>query len=162
MAIRRKIDNIKVEGAQIIYRNFTGEVGVYNKNGDKSFSWRIEDPELAEKLKSDGWNVKLKEPKDPDGEPFWHLPVCVKFGNYPPKVIMITEMGRQTKLDEDTISMLDGVRILNADIVIRPYCWETQNDSGVKAYLQVGYFTISDGDPFASKYEEMDYNGDAF
>lgn len=152
----KRIDNIRIEGAYILpkpFRNFSGEPGRYNRKGDRSFVTRIDDADMAKKLREDGWNIREYIRKDdPDADPVYQLQVAVRFNDYPPKVVMICD-GVQTRLDEEMVGELDTAIITEADIDIRPYHWQLDDGrEGIKAYLQTGYFTIENQDPFAAKY----------
>ena len=58
---------------------------------------------------------------------------------------------RQIELTERTIGTLDNDDFDNIDLILRPYEWEVNGKTGVKAYLKTMYVTI-DEDPFAEKY----------
>lgn len=144
---------VSLEGVRIGYRNFEGREGMYNKKGERSFAVFL-DHELATQMAADGWNIKF--PKDNDSidpeedtrNP--HLQVSVGFENYPANVFLISN-GKPTKLSEEEVSMLDWAEIQNVDLIIRPYEWSVNRNSGIKAYLKSGYFTIV-VDQFAEKY----------
>lgn len=144
---------VSFEGARIGFKNFAGKEGPYNKAGDRNFVVFLDD-EVAAKMEADGWNIKFPKPNDklePDqDERQAYLPVAVSFGAIPPKVIVIMN-DNPTKLDEAELDMLDWARILNVDLIVRPYNWEMNGNKGVKAYLKSIYVTI-DVDEFEQKY----------
>lgn len=151
MAIR----DLPLEHAKIGFRNFEGREGQYNRKGERSFAVFLEDHRLAEELAQEGWNVKFPKPRDnkadpdePERDPY--IQVSVGFDNYPPKVFLISN-GNPTKLSEDEVDMLDWAEIENVDLVLRPYQWSVNGNTGVKAYLKAAYVTIVT-DAFAAKY----------
>ena len=148
--------NITVENARIGFRNFTGKEGQFNRPGSRNFCIFLE-PELATTLETDGWNVKFLKPRDPDEDAQAYLPVEVKYLAYPPKIMLITEGGRQY-LDEDTVNILDWAEIETVDLIIRPYNWELNGKTGVKAYLKTMYATIVE-DELAAKYQDVPVSG---
>ena len=132
---------LQIDDARIIFRNFRGEGGRFNKEGDRNFAVVIPNQEMAESLLNDmnqygaGWNVKIKAPREEGDDPFIYLPVKVKFNNRGP-VIYLESGSNRIKLTEDTISMLDEIDILSVDLDVRPYDWEVNGKTGRTAYLQ--------------------------
>lgn len=146
--------NFSVEDAQLIFKNFKGEGGAFNKEGDRNFGLLLPD-DLAEELLAEGWNVKYLRPRDDEEEPRPWIKVRVKFGMVPPLVWMINDRGK-IKLNEDTIDQLDWSRVLHCDVTVRPYNYPEMpgRPAGVSAYLKAMYVTIQE-DEFASKYADI-------
>lgn len=144
--------SIAIENARIIFRNFAGEASQFNARGDRNFCVLINNDE-ATALANDGWNIRYLKPKDPDEQPQAYLKVKVNFGQVPPTVLLVTSKNKK-RLTEDNIDVLDWAELKQVDLIIRPYNWEVNGKSGVKAYLKSGYFTIME-DEFASKYEDL-------
>ena len=146
-------ENLIIENAKIIFKNFSGEATQYNRAGARNFCVIIDDKDQAAKLIEDGWNLKLMKPRDPDETPDYYLQVTVSYTNVPPQVYQVTSKSK-VLLSEETIGGLDYADIDTVDLVINPYHWEVNGKTGIKAYLGTGYFTIRE-DAFAAKYESV-------
>jgi hypothetical protein len=145
-------DDVKtfmVEDARLVFRNFSGKEGQYNREGDRNFSV-ILDAKAADEMLADGWNVKFlssREEEEPDTP---YIQVAVNFSNRPPRVVMITSTAR-THLNEDSVSVLDWADIKVCDLIARAYDWTVNGKSGTKAYLQSMFITIEE-DELERKY----------
>jgi hypothetical protein len=149
-------NTVLMEGVRIIFRNFAGREGQYNREGDRNFGVLL-DEEVATALAADNWNVKWLRPRDEEEEqsPQAWLPVSVKFdGGRPPRIVLITSRGRTT-LDETQVEMLDWADIISVDMIVRPYEWNVNQKTGIKAYLQSMYVAIEE-DPLEQKYNKLD------
>ena len=142
-----------VENANLIFRNFTGKEGQYNREGDRNFAVTLE-PAVADKMLNDGWNVRFLASRD-EGEPDTpYIQIAVNFSNRPPRVVMLTSTSR-THLDEKSVEVLDWADIQTADLIARGYEWTVNGKSGVKAYLQSLFITIEE-DALERKYAVND------
>ena len=137
-----------------MFKNFEGRGDKFNREGDRNFSIRIDDPEVADALIAEGWNVKIKPGRDEDEGPFMRLPVKVKFTDFGPKVYLKSGRPEPILLDEESIAMLDQIEIECADMDIRPFDWEVNGRTGRTAYLQAGHITQRI-DRFAARYAGM-------
>mgnify|MGYP001509972592 FL=1 len=63
---------LQIDDARIIHRNFAGRGDKYTREGDRNFSLVVPDQELADRLIADGWNVKIKPPRE-DGLSLIHI-----------------------------------------------------------------------------------------
>lgn len=149
-------NTVLMEGVRIIFRNFAGKEGQYNREGDRNFGVILPD-DVAEAMLRDGWNVKYLKPREEDDDevetPWLSVSVNYEKGR-PPMIFVLTSRGR-TALDADTVEMLDWAEITNVDLIVRPYAWEVSGNTGIKAYLQSMYVTIEE-DELQRKYAEMD------
>lgn len=148
-----RIPNVTIEDARIVFRNFSGKEGQYNREGDRNFAV-ILDEVKANLMLQDGWNIKYLKPREDGDDPTPYMQVSVSYKGRPPRVVMITSRGR-TNLDESLVDMLDWVDIAHVDLIINPYVWGPINGkSGVKAYLHAIYVTIAE-DELELKYADV-------
>lgn len=150
---RRRVSNINIEGAKIMFKNFEGAESKFNRRGNRNFCVFIEDPAFAAQLIQDGWNIKTMPPREDGDVERYYVQVSVNYDNIPPQIWLISN-GQKTLLDENTVECLDYAEIVNVDLTIRPYCWEVNGSRGVKAYAKTMYVTI-ETDQFAAKYANL-------
>ena len=146
---------LQIDDARIIYRNFSGAGSKYNREGDRNFAVIIPEKEMADALIAEGWNVKIKPPRDEDEDPFMFLPIKVKFNDRGPNAYLQTG-AHMNRLDEESIACLDDVDIISVDMDVRPYDWEVNGKAGRTAYLQ-SIKVIQEIDRFAARYAEEEY-----
>lgn len=142
-----------VEDAHIIFRNFAGKEGQYNREGDRNFAVILPE-DIAEQMLQDGWNVRYLEARDEGDDPTPYISVAVNFNNRPPRVVLLTSTTR-TQLDENSVEVLDWSDIKTADLIARGYDWTVNGKSGTKAYLQSLFVTIEE-DALERKYAVHD------
>lgn len=142
-------NNISIEGARIMFRNFSGKADKYNPAGRRTFCVILSD-EMAEDLSLNGWNVKYLQPKSDEDSPLPYLSVKVNYANIPPKIYMVTKRNK-TLLDENSVCALDYAEIDNVDIVITGSNYDVNGKTGISAYVKNMYVTIIE-DEFADKY----------
>jgi hypothetical protein len=145
-------DTVVMENVRIIFRNFAGKEGQYNREGDRNFCVLLDD-ETAVAMTRDGWYVKALDSREEDEPDRPYLPVSVNFKGRPPQVVMITSRGRTT-LHEDEVELLDWADILNVDLIVRPYQWDVNGKTGTKAYLQSIFVTIEEN-ALEQKYADI-------
>ncbi len=141
------------ENARILFRNFAGEERQFNQAGARNFVLILE-PDAAEDMTREGWNIKMLKSKEegvPD-RPYVQVAVSEK-GPRPPTVVLITSRGRTT-LPPDMWMLIDYADIENVDLIIRPYEWVVNRNTGIKAYLKSIYVTIRE-DALQRKYADI-------
>lgn len=162
-ASRLTIENaaIRPNYGNAVWRNFSGSPTSFNTNGGKRYFNVDLNEDDAQKLIADGWHIYQWTPEvseaNPDPETQYRLQVLVNFATpsnprYKPVEIYMICNGVKTKLDEESVCELDSANIINADISINPHYYNIGGKEGITAYLQYGYFTIENEDPFFEKY----------
>ncbi len=143
--------HLVIQGAKILFPNFSGRGSKYNPEGTRNFCILL-DEELATRLANDGWTVRALPAGQNEAQQY-SLRVAVSYAKRPPNIVMISN-GRKQRLDQDRISILDWAEIENADVSIDPSYWELGGRSGIKAYLSSLFVTIVD-DELERKYADI-------
>ncbi len=141
------MERLRLEGVNVIFKNFRGKKGTFNEEGIRTFSVVIDDLNYGDQLLAEGW--ALKPLKNEEGElDAYHLPVKINYDSrQPPRIYKVSLVtGGQLPLDERTIDMLDFLPIDYADIIVNPYQWEVRGATGIKAYCQTMYVVIEENE----------------
>lgn len=146
-----------VEDAKLLFRNFAGRAQNFNSEGDRNFSVVLE-PELAEKLKADGWRVKQLKPRE-EGEPGdYHMKVNVNYRTgRPPRCVQLTSKNK-VELGAEEVGMLDVADIKKVDLIVNGY-YSEMNGGGISCYLKSIWVTINE-DELDLKYSQGDAGQD--
>ena len=151
----------------MLFKNFRGlekrkDGKVVNTAGTRTFAVVIDDPDMANDMALEGWNVKISKHTDPDEKPTYYIPVAVDFSNtdrFPVSIYLYTRRRRKL-LDESEVGQLDSAEFANVDLLIKPSRWEKRDRNGVnrgiKAYLKEMHATLEES-RFAEKYASYEY-----
>lgn len=148
-----RIAPVALENVKIGFRNFAGRADQYNKQGVRGFAVFLS-YEKADELAAIGWNVKYPKPNpnipaDEDVRlPYIQLTFSLE--NIPPKMVMFHN-GVPTPVDASNVDCLDWIQFESCDVVIRPYVWSVNGNTGVKAYVKALYVNVA-VDEFYEKY----------
>lgn len=123
-----------LDGRDIIFKNFTGRESDFNALGSRNFNLIIRDEELAQQLSEEGFNVKIRPPREEGDDAIYHLKISVRYRKrdgslvkFPPRITI--DNGRNSvELGEDGCSDLDNLMINECDIEFR--AWENPRDPG--------------------------------
>lgn len=156
----KKFDNIIIEDAEIIFRDFKGEQGNY-----PSFAVKIPD-EVAPELMNIGWPVKQYQPRDEDADPFYLMNVKVRYRTASgddfcaPEEVMVVINGKRTYINEDTVRTLQHLTFKKVDVEIEWYPWKYQNRSGDGAQLERLYIVAENESRLQAKWAEEEFPGE--
>lgn len=127
-------EDIVIEDARIVFRNFEGREEKFNPKGKRNFSV-ILPYELADEMLLKGWNVKYLKARDEEETPQPYIQVKVSFDRKPPKLVQVTRRG-MTYIGEDLVDMWDYADIETADVTLTPYDYEMNGNKGRACYLK--------------------------
>lgn len=153
-------DTVLFEDARLVFKNFKGAEGMYNREGERSFHVLLQ-PDLAAQLEADGWNVKYlnkREDDDPNTPPQAHMQVTVSYKIKPPHVVMISSANR-VDMGEREVETLDFVDMAKVDFIVNPFNWVMHEGTpmekrGVSAYLKTMFVWINE-DYLEQKYANL-------
>lgn len=142
----KRIPNVRIDNARIIWRSF----GAPDKYGKKGFNVIIEDAELAQQMKADGWNIKELPPREDGDDVAWRIPVETRWDKYPPKIRVYKNDNEEdyVVLNEDTVECLDYSDIERINLELSPSVWDDHGTPAVKAYLSKMKVWLSEDDFF--------------
>ena len=144
--MQRTYEPVTIRNARIFKSNFSGkEIPPYNPEGRRNFCVFIDDLKAAEEMEKDGWNIRWLEPRNEGDERKAFVSIAVNFNNRPPKIILVTSKG-ETRLDEESVGMLDWAEKENIDLTINPRYWDDNGKQRVKAYLRTMIVKIYEDD----------------
>ena len=167
---------LQINDARIMFKNFSGKEGPYNREGERSFSLiiaggllddgrskprEVDAEEMAQALMNEtnrygvGWNIKIKPPREEGEDAFMRLPVKISTKNRVP-AIFVNSAGRVRRLDEETMGMIDDLAIRSVNLDIRPFDGEMRGEGFRSAYLD-SIEVIQEIDRFTARYAEEEF-----
>lgn len=148
---------ISLEDTNFIWRtNFSGDPERDSFGNDaRQASIIIPDPELAEELLAEGYNIKKTNPREGEEEGFeprYYTTIKVNYDSFsPPCIYLVSGDADPLMLDEESISILDRCQVLNVNAILNPY--ENSRTGRKSLYVRTMYVEqdVAD-DPFAARY----------
>lgn len=164
---------ITIDNTRFIYQTqFSGDPQK-DRFGDarRKCNILIPDIEQVRDLIKAGFTVRETRPRQDEDlsefQPEYFVTAILKYRNrngmpvkYPPKVYLVNEKDEPVLQNEETISLLDDMRIRNVNVVLNPYEYDTAKH-GMSLYIRTMYVEQDiEDDPYADIYrrrrEEMD------
>ena len=116
------------------FRNFEGRKSDFNPMGEREFGVIIEDPELAQQMAQNNWNVKTITNRDGreylygvkvDGDDIHWVKIKVKYRRQktneplqPPTILINTYNKQEVEYSEEDIKELDTADLMDVDLKI--------------------------------------------
>lgn len=145
---------VEIRNTRFLFRtNFAGDPSKDRfKDTRRKASLIIPDEQLAHDLMEEGFNVKQSKPsEDSDYPPEYYVNVIANFNSkIPPKVYLVCGSEEPRRLDEETIGIIDDIRVDNVNVILNPWI----KDQFHSLYITTMYVEQKmDYDPFAEEYE---------
>ena len=154
-----------IDNAYLQWFNLAGRENPNNRKGKRNLVWRIPDPEWAEELAADGYNVKHYSVRDGyDGDEYDYLqiqltyrdkdgvPFAEKYPGLVPHVYLVDEDDYYTLIDEDGVGEFDDKTILYALLEFRRYDWDYNRKKGTTACIKNLYLKVKK-DPIVGRFK---------
>ena len=148
---------ISIENTNFIFAtNFSGDPERDRFGSDtRKANIIIPDPEQAQELIDEGFNVRCTKPKvgEEEGfEPTYFISVNVNYDtDWPPRIYLVSGDSEPRLLDESTIDLLDSCYVMNVNVILNPY--QNQRNGRSSLYVRTMYVEQDvEEDPFAHRY----------
>lgn len=158
--------DLSVEDAVILYKNLEGHKDRFNPNGGKRTFVLVLSTEAGEELKSLGWNIKKKDPRDENDEyPLYTTEIVVNMNSkFPPSINICAEKdGRNIMycLEESELKNIDVGDFSRIDLIIHPYEHDKDARFKYKGYCKALYATEAKNAYFDGKYDSFERVNDS-
>lgn len=160
IANERGKEQLVIDNAKLKFHNFAGAQTEFNVKGNRNIDVILPDNDMAVEMSRKGWNVKVRQPRGNEEEPYYTLNIKVNMDSkWPPRIIQVNR-NKQIHYDADMLNGLDDLNITDIGLVINGSAWENERfGKGIKAYLDQMYFRLAPS-VFGNKYDVDDSAGD--
>lgn len=150
--------NLIINNAKLLFKNFQGKGSKFNAEGNRNFCVII-DPETAERLAADGWNVKWTKPSSDEYDPEPFIKVNVSYKKKAPEIVLI-KGNTVVKYGEAEVNNLEWTDLRNVDLRITGSRVDRMDGtSGYSGYLDAMYINIEE-DELDRKYAHLFNNNE--
>lgn len=148
---------VSIEDTRFIFTtNFAGDPDRDTFGSDRrQCNIVIPDPQLADDLAREGFNVKETRPRPGEEEGFvpdYFVKVSMNYDSkWPPRIYLVSGDNEPRLLDEDSVGALDDMRVENVNVVLNKYYNERVRKYSL--YVKTMYVEQRlEDDPFAARY----------
>ena len=153
-------NSVTIRNAELFFKNFSGRVDNYNRDGRRYFNVYIDDPAVAQQMNEEGWRIRVRQPRDPSEPVRNYIKVFVSYRYGTPKIIRRLN-GVDYFLNEDTVGILDSDVITEALVQFHPASKDKAPDGLYSAYLDQMVAFVEE-DEFQKAYKDiLGENGEA-
>ena len=145
---------VEVRDTRFIFRtNFAGDPAKDRFKDTRRKASLIIPPDLANDLIAEGFNVKQTQPSDEYDRPAeYYVNIIANYNSRVQPRIFLVNGNTVTKLDENTVGLIDDIRVENVNVILNPWI----RDQFHSLYITTMYVEQkTDYDPFAEKYEQQ-------
>lgn len=145
-----ELENVKIKWA---FSHFDGREDTFNAEGDHNFTMILSD-ETADKLRSEGWNIRDMAGYE-EGDPDEHLlKVKISYKFEPPKIYLLKGT-RKIRAEQRDLADIRRDTCEQIDVIITPSRWVNGQNSGITAYVKELYAQVRQS-RFSAKYEDYE------
>lgn len=147
------IEDLEIEDAQIkwAFSHFDGRADTFQEEGDHNFTV-ILPPDEAERLLTEGWNVREMAGYEEGDPPEFLLKVKISYRFEPPKIWLI-KGDRKIRAEQRDLADITRVMTEQIDVIITPSRWVHGQNSGITAYAKELYAKVKES-RFSARYAD--------